>query len=155
MSGLKKYIALSLLTLIGTLSLRAQDTVRLSLEEIITKVEAEYPLVLQYDSRIKSLQSKVEGSKSWMPPTFSFGLNSFPYQLEMIKRKEDPMNWAALMFSAEQMIPNSAKLRAKGGYYSSLREVQQNNAEWTKNILRSEVRALYYQRLVAERKLGL
>ena len=103
---LKKYIALSLLTLMGTLNLRAQDTVRLSLEEIINKVEAEYPLVLQYDSRIRSLQAKADGSSSWMPPTFSFGLNSFPYQLEMIKRKEDPMNWAALMFSAEQMIPN-------------------------------------------------
>ncbi len=155
MSGLIKYIALSFLTILGTLSLYAQDTVRLGLEEIITKVEAEYPLVLQYDSRIKSLQSKVEGSKSWMPPTFSFGLNSFPYQLEMIKRKDDPMNWAALMFSAEQMIPNSAKLRAKGGYYSSLKQVQQNNAEWTKNILRTQVRILYYQRIVAEHKLGL
>jgi outer membrane protein TolC len=150
-----KYFAFSLLACMGTVTLCAQDKVRLSLEEIITKVEAEYPLVLQYDSRIKSLQSKVEGSKSWMPPTFSFGLNSFPYQLEMIKRKEDPMNWAALMFSAEQMIPNSAKLRAKGGYYSSLKQVQQNNAEWTKNILRTQVRILYYQRIVAEHKLGL
>ncbi|MEO7992749.1 MAG: TolC family protein, partial [Chryseolinea sp.] len=111
--------------------------------------------VLQYDSRIKSLQAKADGSSSWMPPTFSFGLNSFPYQLDMIKRKEDPMNWAALMFSAEQMIPNSAKLRAKGNYYSSLKQVQQNNAEWTKNILRTQVRILYYKRIVAEHKLGL
>ncbi len=155
MSVLKKYIAATLLAIIGALSLRAQDTVRLSLEEIINKVEAEYPLVLQYDSRIKSLQAKADGSSSWMPPTFSFGLNSFPYQLEMIKRKEDPMNWAALMFSAEQMIPNTAKLRAKGGYYSSLQEVQKNNAEWTKNILRTQVRILYYQRIVADQKIEL
>ena len=155
MRAVIKYIILNLFALIGTITLHAQDTLRLSLEEIINKVETEYPLVLQYDSRIKSLQSKVEGSKSWMPPTFSFGLNSFPYQLEMIKSKDDPMNWAALMFSAEQMIPNSAKLRAKGGYYSSLKEVQKNNAEWTKNILRSQVRILYYQRLVAEQKIEL
>jgi len=153
MKRLKNYIIL--LVLLGTTPLYAQDTVRLSLEQIISKVETEYPLVLQYDSRIKSLESKVEGSKSWMPPTFSAGLNSFPYQLEMIKLKDDPMNWAAIMFSAEQMIPNAAKLRAKGGYYSSLKDVQQNNADWTKNILRSQVRALYYQRLVAERKLEL
>jgi len=116
MKRLKNYIIL--LVLLGTAPLYAQDTVRLSLEQIISKVETEYPLVLQYDSRIKSLESKVEGSKSWMPPTFSAGLNSFPYQLEMIKLKDDPMNWAAIMFSAEQMIPNAAKLRAKGGYYS-------------------------------------
>ena len=155
MSAFKKYILIGLIAIIGTLNLRAQDTVRLSLEEIISKVETEYPLVLQYDSRIKSLQAKADGSSSWMPPTFSFGLNSFPYQLEMIKRKEDPMNWAALMFSAEQMIPNSAKLRAKRSYYSSLKQVQQNNEEWTKNILRTQVRLLYYQRIVAEHKLGL
>lgn len=136
-------------------NLYAQDTIRLSLEDIIKKVEADYPLIQQYDSRVKALQSKADGSSSWMPPTVSFGLNSFPYQLDMIKRKDDPMNWAALMFSAEQMIPNSAKLRAKGSYFSSLKEVQQNNAEWTKNILRGQVRTLYYQRLVAEQKLGL
>ena len=155
MRAVIKYIILSLFALIGIITLHAQDTVRLSLKEIINKVETEYPLVLQYDSRIRSLQSKVDGSKSWMPPTLSFGLNSFPYQLEMIKRKEDPMNWAALMFSAEQMIPNSAKLRAKGGYYSSLKEVQKNNAEWTKNILRTQVRILYYQRIVADQKIEL
>ena len=113
-----KYIIPGLFALTWTVRLHGQDIVRLSLEEIVGKVETAYPLVLQYDSRIRALQSKVEGSKSWMPPTLSFGLNSFPYQLEMIKRKEDPMNWAALMFSAEQMIPNSAKLRAKGGYYT-------------------------------------
>ena len=133
----------------------AQDSFELSLEDIIEKVEVEYPLVLQYDSRIRSLQLKAEGSSSWMPPTFSFGLNSFPYRLEMIKQTDDPMNWAGLMFSAEQMIPNAGKLRAKGSYYLSLKEVQQNNAEWTKNLLRAQVRVLYYQRLVAEQKLKL
>jgi outer membrane protein TolC len=59
------------------------------------------------------------------------------------------------MFSAEQMIPNSAKLRARGEYYSSLKQVQQNNADWTKNILRTQIRILYDQRIVAEHKLGL
>src|SRR5689334_10335665 len=106
-----KHIIFFLLVMPVT-GLYAQDTATLSLDYIIKRVETEYPLVLQYDSRVKSLQTKVEGSSSWMPPTFSFGLNSFPYQLDMIKRKDDPMNWAALMFSVEQMIPNSSKLRA-------------------------------------------
>lgn len=154
MTTVKKYWMICFMLVISA-AIQAQDTVRLSLEEIINKVETEYPLVLQYDARIRSLQAKADGSSSWMPPTFSFGLNSFPYQLEMIKQKDDPMNWAALMFSAEQMIPNSGKLKAKGSYYSSLKDVQQSNAEWTKNILRSQVRTLYYQRLVAERKLKL
>jgi outer membrane protein TolC len=153
MKKLKNYIIF--LVLLGKVPLYAQDTLRLTLDQIISKVETEYPLVLQYDLRIRSIQSKVEGSKSWMPPTFSAGLNSFPYQLEMIKQEDDPMNWAAIMFSAEQMIPNAAKQRAKASYYSSLKDAQKNNADWTKNILRSQVRALYYQRLVAERKLEL
>ena len=151
MIALEKYGLIFFFLLAGLAN--AQDT--LSLETIINKVETEYPSVLQYDSRIKALQSKVEGSSSWMPPTVSFGLNSFPYQLDLIKQKDDPMNWAALMFSAEQMIPNSTKLRAKGSYYNSLKEVQENNADWTKNILRTEVRRLYYQRFVAEQKLKL
>lgn len=151
MNALEKYGLIFFFLLAGLAN--AQDT--LSLETIINKVETEYPSVLQYDSRIKALQSKVEGSSSWMPPTVSFGLNSFPYQLDLIKQKDDPMNWAALMFSAEQMIPNSTKLRAKGSYYNSLKEVQENNADWTKNILRTEVRRLYYQRFVAEQKLKL
>ena len=153
MKQLKNYIIF--LVLLGKVPLYAQDTLRLTLDQIISKVETEYPLVLQYDLRIRSIQSRVEGSKSWMPPTFSAGLNSFPYQLEMIKQEDDPMNWAAIMFSAEQMIPNAAKQRAKASYYSSLKDAQKNNADWTKNILRSQVRALYYQRLVAERRLEL
>ena len=133
----------------------AQDNFELTVEEIIDQVETEYPLVLQYDSRIRSLQSKADGSSSWMPPSFSFGLNSFPYQLELIRQKDDPMNWSGLMFSAEQMIPNLSKLTAKRSYYLSQKDVQLNNAEWTKNILRAQVKTLYYHRLVAERKLGL
>ncbi|HEY0652088.1 MAG TPA: TolC family protein [Chryseosolibacter sp.] len=154
MKGLKDYIIL-LALLLDVAQLYSQDTIRLSLEQIIDSVETNYPLVLQYNSRIKSFESKAQGSKSWMPPTFSAGLNSFPYQLDMIKEKNDPMNWAAIMFSVEQMIPNPAKLRTKESYYSSLKEAQQNNAAWTKNILRTEVRTLYYRRLVAERKLEL
>ena len=100
----------------------AQDNFELTVEEIIDQVETEYPLVLQYDSRIRSLQSKADGSSSWMPPSFSFGLNSFPYQLELIRQKDDPMNWSGLMFSAEQMIPNLSKLTAKRSYYLSQKD---------------------------------
>jgi cobalt-zinc-cadmium efflux system outer membrane protein len=106
-----------------------------------------------YDSKIKSIQAQAEGAKSWMPPTASFGLDRFPYDFAMLNSKEDPMNQAGLMFSVEQMIPNNAKLNAKRNYISSLASVQQNNVGWTKNILRSNAKLLYYQRYVAEKKM--
>ena len=134
-------------------SLIAQDTAHLSLQTIFQKIEISYPEILMYDSKIKSIQAQAEGAKSWMPPTASFGLDRFPYDFAMLNSKDNPMNQAGLMFSVEQMIPNGAKLNAKKNYISSLASVQQNNAEWTKNILRSNAKLLYYQRFVAEKKM--
>ena len=88
-----------------------------------------------------------------MPPTASFGFDRFPYDLMMLYSKDDPMNQAGLMYSVEQMIPNSSKLNAKQNYVNSLVNVQQNNVEWTKNILWSSAKLFYYKRYVAEKKL--
>jgi cobalt-zinc-cadmium efflux system outer membrane protein len=153
---IKKIKHIFLLSAIFILQMKpslAQDTSHLSLSSIFQKIETSYPEILMYDAKIKSIQAQSEGAKSWMPPTASFGLDRFPYDFSMIKSKDDPMNQAGLMFSAEQMIPNPAKLNAKRNYINSLSAVQQNNAEWTKNILRSNAKLLYYQRLIAEKKL--
>lgn len=131
----------------------AQDSSTISLQTIFQKIETSYPEILMYGSKIKSIQAQAEGAKSWMPPTVSFGLDRFPYDFSMLNSKDDPMNQAGLMFSAEQMIPNGSKLNAKKNYINSLTSVQQNNADWTKNILRSNAKLLYYQRYVAEKKM--
>ena len=133
--------------------INAQDTSHLSLPTIFQKIETSYPEILMYEVKIKSIQAQSEGAKSWMPPTASFGFDRFPYDLMMLNSKDDPMNQAGLMYSVEQMIPNSAKLNAKQNYVNSLANIQQNNAEWTRNILRSNAKLLYYKRYVAERKL--
>lgn len=134
-------------------NLIAQDTTHLSLQIIFQRIESSYPEILMYESKIKSIQAQADGAKSWMPPTASFGLDRFPYDFMMLKSEDDPMNQAGLMFSVEQMIPNAAKLNAKKNYINSLASVQQNDAEWTKNILRSNAKLLYYQRYVAEKKI--
>ena len=110
----------------------SQDTIYLSLPVIIQKIETSYPEILMYESKIKSIQSLSEGTKSWMPPAASFGLDRFPYQLSNINMKDDPMNQAGLMFSLEQMIPNPSKLNAKTNYINSLTTIQQNNSGWKK-----------------------
>lgn len=133
----------------------AQDTSHLSLPDIFLMIESSYPEILMYEFKIKSIQAESEGAKAWMPPAASFGLDRFPYELSNVRMKDDPMNQAGLMFSLEQMIPNPSKLNAKQNYISSLSTVQQSTAEWTKNVLRTRSKLLYYQRYIAEKKLNV
>ncbi|MBI4947007.1 MAG: TolC family protein [Bacteroidetes bacterium] len=133
--------------------LHAQN-VNLTLVQALDSVEKNYPEILKYDSKIQSLRALAEGSKAWMPPTASFGLNQFPYNPMMLKDAV-PMNQAGLMFTVEQMIPNSGKLNAKQKYLSSLPQIQKDNKEWAKNTLHLYAKYFYYQRLVAEKKLKL
>jgi len=141
--------ALSLLLLN---QLHAQDTSRISLDELLKQVEANYPAIVQYQYNIQSLQAKAAGAKAWMPPTFSAGIMQFPYDFSMLKHKDDPMNQAGIAFSLEQMIPNTGKLNAQKSYVSSLAEIEKSKSEWTKNELRREAKILYYNRYVNEKK---
>lgn len=69
------------------LQLNAQDTTYISLEKLLQQVETNYPAILQYQQNIQSWQSKAEGAKAWMPPTFSTGFMRFPYNLMMVNEK--------------------------------------------------------------------
>jgi cobalt-zinc-cadmium efflux system outer membrane protein len=129
-------------------------TEKLSITAMIDSIIKLNPSIIMYDAKIKSIQAQTEGAKSWMPPTFSFALNKFPYQSSILKEKA-PMNQAGLMFTLQQMIPNSSKLNAKKSYLQSLTKVQQNNSEWQKNVLLSAAKIYYYQRYVAEKKMKI
>ena len=131
---------------------QAQDTSYISMNKLLQQVETNYPSIIQYQYNIQALQAKTEGAKSWMPPTFSTGVMRFPYNLMMLKEKNDPMNQAGIAFSFEQMIPNQSKLNAKKNYLNSLSEIEQSKSGWTKNELRREAKILYYNRFVNERK---
>lgn len=132
--------------------IQAQDTTYISLEKLLQRVETNYPSIIAYRYNIQSIQAKADGAKAWMPPTFSTGFMSFPYNLSMLKEKNDPMNQAGIAFSFEQMIPNTSKLNAKKNYITSLAEIEKSKSEWTKNELRREAKILYYNRFVTEKK---
>lgn len=152
-----KYAIINLL-LLGVHGSFAQDDslgnqqTFLTLQSLIQQVETTYPEVLKYEERMKSFEAKAEGAMAWMPPTFSSGINRFPYTFQGMN-EEGPMNQAALMFTFNQMIPNPHKLQAKSEYYLSLGAIEKQQSEWTKNELRTIARKLYYQRYVAEQKL--
>ncbi|MCG3165019.1 MAG: hypothetical protein POELPBGB_00779 [Bacteroidia bacterium] len=134
------------------LNIQAQDSSYLSLQKILQQVETNYPAILQYQQNIQSWQSKADGSKAWMPPTFSTGIMRFPYNLSMVNEKDNPMNQAGIVFSVEQMIPNQSKLNAKRDYISSLAEIEKSKSNWTKNELNREAKILYFNRFVNEQK---
>lgn len=148
-----KKITTIILLILNSFFLHGQNS-RLTIAQIIDTVERRYPEIIKYDSRIKSVQAKVEGAKAWMPPSISAGPEQFFYNPMMLKDKT-PMNRAGITVSVEQMIPNPGKLNAKKSYLQSLPVIQQNNAEWTKNTFRYYARYLYYQRVMAEKSLIL
>ena len=135
--------------------LSAQDTTRMTLKDVLSTIDAAYPQLQSYELKMKSVRSLVEGARAWMPPTVSVALDRFPYQLDMIKQKEDPMNQAGIMLSVQQMIPNPHKLSTKKEYVASLEQVQINELEWQKNILHFTARLYYLRRFTAEQKLKL
>lgn len=144
---------LSIITLmVFLLNIQAQDTTYISLDTLLQRIETNYPAILQYQQNVQSWEAKAQGSKSWMPPTFSTGIMRFPYNLSMIKEKNDPMNQSGIAFSIEQMIPNQTKLNAKYDYINSLAEVEKSKSDWTKNELRREAKILYYNRFVNQQK---
>ena len=135
-------------------NVNAQDTIRLSVQNIFTEIDRTYPQLQFYESKINSIRSLVEGAKAWMPPTAALALDRFPYQVSMIKEKT-PDNQAGIMVTVQQMIPNPNKLNAKRDYLASLENVQRNDLEWQKNILHFTARLYYYRRYTAEQKLKL
>lgn len=149
---MKKIIGI-ILFLIQSCFLQAQSPV-LKLVQITDSIEKNYPEIIKYESKVQSIQAKVEGAKSWMPPTLSAGPEQFFYNPAMLMDKSD-MNRAGITLSVEQMIPNNKKLNAKKNYLQSLAVIQQNNAEWTKNTFRYYAKYLYYQRIVSEKTLNL
>lgn len=149
---MKKRIALLNILGLVIFNIYAQDTTRISLDTLLQRIETNYPAILQYQQNMQSWLAKAQGAKSWMPPTFSTGVMNFPYNLSMVKEKNDPMNWAGIAFSIEQMIPNQTKLNAKRDYINSLAEVEKSKSDWTKNELRREAKILYYNRFINQQK---
>lgn len=145
------FIPIVLIALLLPVLTNAQE--HLTLPNLLNRVETTYPDITKYEAREKAAQARAAGARSWMPPTFSTGLNRIPYNVSIMQNEMDPMNQAGIMFSLEQMIPNPAKLTAKENYFRSLGQVAQNNADWAKNTYRAQAKVFYYTRYIHEKRL--
>lgn len=151
---MKRFLIISVFFLRLAITANAQDTARLSIQNMFIVIDKTYPQLQFYESKIAAVRSLAEGAKAWMPLTLALALDRFPYDLSLIKEMT-PDNQAGIMLTAQQMIPNPAKLNAKRDYLLSLENIQHNDFEWQKNSLHYAAKLYYYRRYTAEQKLKL
>lgn len=123
----------------------------LSLEQILKEIEQNNPSLKGYESRIKSKEARVEGAGAWMPPMIGAGTFMTPYPGQEMIGEDDK---GAFMISAEQDIPNPAKIQARKAYLQtqSLTDFYGKTIQF--NELRAKARELYFDLLVAYKKRG-
>lgn len=119
----------------------------LSLDTILKRVEQNNPLLDSYKSSIQALKENIAGAKSLDAPTLQVGVDNIPYDFQS--------NAPTIRIAGQQMFSNPKKLNARKSYLESLPIVEANEEGITKNILRAEVKKLYYERLINEKSLAI
>lgn len=122
----------------------------ISLDSVLKVIEAQNPMLQEYDNRVKALNTYAEGSRSWMAPMVGAGTFMRPYPNQTVMHETEKGSW---MFSVEQEIPNPSKLTANKNYLSSKAAVELQNRSARFNQLRSEAKTMYYQWMIAEEKM--
>lgn len=122
----------------------------LTLGEILNRIEQNNPGLKAYDSQVNSLDAKVAGAKAWMAPMIGAGTFMTPYPGSGMVDQSDR---GALMFSAEQDIPNPAKTKAKSAYLSSHSAITLSEKASAFNALRATAKELYFDLLIAEKRI--
>lgn len=122
----------------------------ISLDSVFRRIEQHNHMLLEYDIKIKARQAYAAGAKSWMAPMVGAGTFMTPYSSRIFEHERDK---GSIMFSLEQNIPNPAKLNANKKFLESRVAVEEQGRAAEFNVLRAEAKTIYYQWLVAEKKL--
>ena len=100
--------------LFSTLTLTLQTNAQvISLDSVLHLIDKQNPMLQEYDSKVKALNTYTEGAKSWMAPMVGAGTFMTPYPGQLLMDERDK---GSVMFSIEQNIPNPAKLNANKKY---------------------------------------
>lgn len=138
-----------ILLFIGSSAASAQVV---SLDSVLRAIDQRNPMLQEYDNKVKAYNTYTEGAKSWMAPMVGVGTFMTPYPNQMLMDERDK---GSVMFSVEQSIPNPLKLNATKNYLASKASVEEEGRAQQFNLLRAEAKTLYYQWLVAERKMKI
>ncbi|MBS1681481.1 MAG: TolC family protein [Bacteroidetes bacterium] len=123
-----------------------------SLDSVLRAIDQHNPMLQEYDNKVKALNTYTEGAKSWMAPMVGVGTFMTPYPGQRVMDDRDK---GSFMVAVEQDIPNPAKLNANKNYFASRASVEEQGRARQFNVLRSEAKSLYYQWLIADRKLKI
>src|SRR5690606_22004435 len=146
-----KYLTIAFLFLSMPLTIKAQDTVLLTLDDILEKIKKQNILLESYDLKAKSFAYKSEASNSWMAPMIGAGTYMTPYP------GQNPMedNRGSLMFQAEQDIPNFAKLKANKKAIASKSDIEEASRDIALNELKSQAKILFFNWIVSLERIKL
>ena len=109
-------------------------------------------MLQEYQFKAQGLREISKGAKAWMAPMIGGGTFMTPYPGQTIMEDRDK---GSFMISAEQSIPNPAKLRANKQLLSSRAEIEQAAGSFTFNNLRAQARSAYFEWFVLEKKLKI
>ncbi len=138
-----------LVLLLGSTITYGQEV--LSLDKILQEINANNPTLKAFGSQIKSQDARVEGAGSWMAPMIGVGTFMTPYPGSRVMDEADKGAW---MLSAEQDIPNPAKIKAKAKYLAAQSSITRAGQAVQANQLRARAKQLYYELLVANKKIA-
>lgn len=124
----------------------------LSLDSILQRIDQQNPTLKAYQNRAQSQILKAKGTTAQMAPMVGAGTWMTPYPGAKVMDSRDKGAW---MLSAEQDITNPVKLSRKREYESSLSEVELEGRNIAFNDLRTQAKKLYFQWIVATKKMAL
>src|SRR5690606_10160044 len=138
-----KYTCVAILLM--PISLCAQDSLSLSLKDILIRIETQNVSLESYELKAKSYLYKSEAATSWMAPMVGAGTYMTPYP------GQNPMedDKGSLMFQVEQDIPNFSKQKANKKAIISLGDIEYANRDLKMNDLKAQAKSLYFGWLIA------
>ncbi|WP_235833181.1 TolC family protein [Arcticibacter tournemirensis] len=124
----------------------------LSVEQVLNAIQENHPALKAYQARAEGQDARVQGAKAWTAPMIGAGTFMTPYPGTELMPDADK---GSFMVSVEQDIPNPSKTRAKGEYLAAQSDITKAERLVLYNELRFQARELYYDLVVAYRKIRL
>lgn len=128
--------------------LLAQDTIqRMSLSDILTEIRASNPAISAYDERIRAMEEYAKGAGALQAPQIGAGFFMTPYNFER--------NMGSFMISGQQMIMNTAKIRAERKVMEQMPSIEMQMQNEEAQMLFEEAKMMYYEWQILEKKLDV
>ena len=142
-----KKIGIFLLLISSQLAI-GQD--KMSLEQIFEEIKTKNIGLKSFASRIQSKDAKIDGASAWMAPMVGAGTFMTPYPFQGMAGENDR---GAFMLTAEQDIPNPAKVKAKREYL----QIQSKGDIYAQselfNQFKARARQLYFGLLIDYKRI--